>query len=96
MIGILVLLVDALLSLYIWIIIAAVIMSWLVGFNVINPYNPAVRAIQTFCYRVTEPLLGPIRRLLPDLGGLDISPVILILGVQFLDIVIIRAYQGRW
>ena len=96
MISALVLLIDAILSLYIWIIIAAVILSWLVGFNVINPYNPAVRAIQTFCYRATEPLLGPIRRMLPDLGGLDISPVILILLVQFLDIAIIRTYQGQW
>jgi YggT family protein len=95
MISALIFLVDGLLSLYIWIIIAAVILSWLVGFNVINPYSPAVRAIQLFCYRATEPLLAPIRRMLPDLGGLDISPVILILLVEAADILFIRTLQGR-
>ena len=77
-------LLDQALEIYLWIIIASVILSWLVGFNVINPYNPAVRAVQTFCYRLTEPLLGPIRRMMPDLGGLDVSPIVLILGIQLL------------
>lgn len=84
----LVYIVNALVSLYIWIIIAAVVMSWLVGFNVVNPYNPAVRAIQTFCYRATEPVLRPIRRLMPNLGGLDISPVIAILLLQVFNILV--------
>jgi YggT family protein len=74
-----------LIGLYMWVIIAAVILSWLIAFNVINPYNPFVRSLWQALTAVTEPLLRPIRRLLPDLGGVDISPMILLLlclGVQ--------------
>lgn len=81
MISALIYIIDAVATIYIWIIIINVVLSWLVGFNVINPYNPFVRAVHTFCYRATEPLLAPIRRFLPDLGGLDISPVILLIAV---------------
>ena len=95
MISALIYLVDALFTLYLWIIIASVALSWLVGFNVVNPYNPAVRAIQTFCFRATEPLLAPIRRMMPDLGGLDISPVVLLIGLEFARILIIRTLQGQ-
>jgi YggT family protein len=87
-------LVDLLAELYIWIIIAAVVLSWLVGFNVVNPYNPAVRAVQSFCYQATEPLLGRIRRFMPDLGGLDISPIVAVLLVQAADILIARILAG--
>lgn len=87
-------LVDRAAEIYIWIIIAAVVLSWLVGFNVVNPYNPAVRAVQTFCYRATEPLLGRIRRFMPDLGGLDISPIVAVLLVQAADILIVRILAG--
>ena len=91
----LVYLVNALFGLYFWIVVASVVLSWLVGFNVINPYNPAVRGIQTFCYRATEPALKPIRRFLPDLGGLDISPVILLIGLEFLRIIIVSVLTGQ-
>lgn len=67
-------------GLYQIVVIAAVIFSWLVGFNVINPHNEFVRTVWMALNAVTEPLLRPIRRLLPDLGGLDISPIILLLG----------------
>jgi len=87
--------ISALFELYFWIVIASVVLSWLVGFNVVNPYNPAVRAVQSFCYRATEPLLAPIRRFMPDLGGLDISPVVLLLGLQFVRILIIRTLEGQ-
>ena len=63
-------------DIYFYIIIAMVVMSWLVGFNVVNMQNDFVRQIRFALYRLTEPLLAPIRRFLPDLGGLDISPVI--------------------
>ena len=82
-------------ELYIWIIIINVVLSWLIGFNVINPYNPFVRAIHTFCYRVTEPFLGPIRRMLPDLGGLDVSPVILLIAVGALRVLLINLLAGQ-
>jgi YggT family protein len=88
-------LVDALFTLYFWIVIASVVLSWLIGFNVINPYNPAVKTIQSFCYHATEPALAPIRRFMPDLGGLDISPVVLLLGLEFTRILIIRTLAGQ-
>jgi YggT family protein len=73
-----------LVDIYIYVLIAAAIMSWLIAFNVVNAYNPTVRAIWDFLCRVTEPALRPIRTLLPNLGGIDISPVILIIGLMFL------------
>ena len=81
-------LVHAVITLYIWILIAAAVLSWLVAFNVVNRYNPTVRMIGDTLYRLTEPLLRPIRSVLPGLGGLDISPVILILALLFLERVI--------
>lgn len=86
---------DQLLYIYFWIIITSVVLSWLVNFNVVNPYNPAIRAVQTFCYRLTEPLLAPIRRMMPDLGGLDISPLVLLLGLQLFREVVLRALTGN-
>ena len=70
------LVIDLALQLYIWIVIAMAIFSWLVAFNVVNTRNPVVAMIGDFLYRITEPALRPIRNLLPNLGGIDISPVI--------------------
>jgi YggT family protein len=81
-------LVHVIITLYIWILIAAAVLSWLVAFNVVNHYNPTVRMIGDTLYRLTEPLLRPIRNLLPSLGGLDVSPVILILALLFLERII--------
>ena len=71
-------------DLYIYVLIAAAVMSWLIAFNVVNSQNPTVRMIWDFLYRITEPVLAPIRSVLPGLGGIDISPVILIIGLLFL------------
>jgi YggT family protein len=76
-------LVDTLITLYIWILIASAVLSWLVAFNVVNTRNPIVHSIGDFLYRITEPALRPIRNFLPNLGGIDISPVILILLLLF-------------
>lgn len=78
------LLIDTVLSLYVWLLIASAVLSWLVAFNVVNTRNRAVYAIGDFLYRVTEPALRPIRRVMPNLGGMDISPVILILLIFFI------------
>src|SRR5215207_9324416 len=78
------LVIDLALQLYIYILIAAAVLSWLIAFNVVNTRNPVVASIGDFLYRVTEPVLRPIRSVLPNLGGIDISPVILILGLLFL------------
>jgi YggT family protein len=85
--------ISYLITLYTYVVIAGVIMSWLISFNVINLYNPIVRTIWDAINAVTEPLLRPIRgfiqRLLPDLRGIDISPIFLLLGCLFVQSVII-------
>jgi YggT family protein len=78
-----------LITLYVYIIIAGAVMSWLIAFNVVNPYNQFVRAVWQGLNAMTEPLLRPIRRLMPDLGGIDVSPVVLILACWFVQIVVI-------
>ncbi len=82
--------IDVVLSLYTWILIASAIISWLVAFNVINARNDVVRMIWDFLYRVTEPALRPIRKVMPNLGGIDVSPIILLLFIFFLQSVITR------
>ena len=81
--------IDFLLNLYIFILIAQAILSWLIVFNVVNTRSPVVSAIGEFLYRVTEPVLRPIRQMLPNFGGIDISPLIVILIIYFLQIVVI-------
>jgi YggT family protein len=81
--------ISSLIQLYIYVIIAGAVMSWLIAFNVVNLYNPLVRSIWQALNAVTEPLLRPIRRMLPDLGGVDISPVILILACWFVQQVVL-------
>jgi YggT family protein len=71
--------------LYIWLLIAQAILSWLLAFGVINRHNRAVAVIGDFLYRITEPALRPIRSILPNFGGIDISPIILILILYFLS-----------
>jgi len=75
--------------LYVYVLIAAVVFSWLIAFNVVNTRSPFVAAVGDFLYRVTEPLLRPIRNALPNLGGIDISPIILLLIIMFITNVII-------
>jgi YggT family protein len=76
------------LELYVWLLIAAAILSWLIAFNVVNTRNQFVSMAAEFLYRITEPLLAPIRSFMPNLGGLDISPIILILIIYFIERVI--------
>ncbi len=76
-------LIDTVIELYIWVIIASVVLSWLIAFNVINTRNSFVAQLQDFLYRVTEPALRPVRNLLPNLGGIDVSPIIVILLLVF-------------
>ncbi len=77
--------IDMILDLYIFVIIAMVIMSWLIGFNVINRHNQIVDMIWRTLMALTEPLLGPIRRALPNMGGLDLSPLVLLFGIYFVQ-----------
>ena len=76
--------VDLLLSVLGWIIIGQVILSWLIAFNVLNTSSNGVRAFLSAIDRMTAPLYRPIRRILPDFGGLDFSPIVLLLTIQIL------------
>jgi YggT family protein len=75
---------DTIITLYVWILIASAVLSWLVAFNVVNPRNQVVAQVGEALWRLTEPALAPIRRFLPSFGGLDISPVVLIIGLFFI------------
>ncbi|MFQ5983920.1 MAG: YggT family protein [Alphaproteobacteria bacterium] len=76
-------LIDTAVDLYIAALIASVVMSWLVAFRVVNTNNRLIYLVGDFLYRVTEPALRPIRRILPNLGGIDISPLVLIVLLYF-------------
>jgi YggT family protein len=71
------------LNLYWWAIVIYVLLGWLEQFNIINRYNNFVYGVHTFLFRVVEPALTPIRRLLPNMAGVDLSPLVLILVIYF-------------
>jgi YggT family protein len=79
-------LVNTVITLYIWVIIINAIASWLVAFNVINARNQFVYQLLRFFDAVTDPVLRPIRRIIPLIGGIDLSPIVLILALQFIQI----------
>jgi YggT family protein len=79
-------LVDTVFDLVWWLILASVVMSWLFAFNIISYRNPVVAQIYRGVTALTEPLLAPIRRIIPSIGGIDISPIILLIGLQFLKL----------
>ena len=76
--------IDLALSIFTWILIGSAIFSWLYAFNVINSSNRFVATLGQFFHNVTEPVLRPIRRFMPDLGGIDISPIVLLLILFFI------------
>ncbi len=81
--------ISYLITLYTYIVIASVILSWLMAFGVVNPYNPTVRTIWGALNALTEPLLRPIRNVMPNLGAIDISPIVLLLGCFFIQSVVL-------
>jgi len=85
-------LILTIIDLYIWLLIAAAVLSWLIAFNVVNTRNPIVANVGEFLYRITEPALRPIRNMLPNLGGIDVSPVILIILLLFLKQLVVWIY----
>lgn len=76
------------LDLYKWIVIISVVLSWLVAFNVINPHNQFVRMVGGALHQMVEPVLRRIRRFIPPFGAVDISPIILFLGILFVQLMI--------
>lgn len=87
-------LIYQIIGIYMWCLIIVVVMSWLTSFNVINTQNRFVCQVYDFLYRITEPALRPIRRWIPDLGGIDVSPVVLILLLVFVRN-LLKEYGGR-
>lgn len=81
-------LIDTLLNLYFWLIIAYVIMNWLFVFNVINAYSPLVAIIRNFLQNMCEPIFYQVRRVIPLIGGIDLSPLVILLGISFLQIIL--------
>ena len=83
---------DIALELYMWLIIISAVLSWLVAFNVVNTRNQLVFTIGNFLHRITEPALRPIRRFVPSFGGVDITPVVLILVILFIRMLLAEIY----
>jgi YggT family protein len=86
-------LIYSVLSLYNMVVIATVIVDLLVYFNIINAYQPVVQKIRMVLFKLTEPVLGRIRKYMPNLGGLDISPIVLLIAIQFIQYTIM--YYSR-
>lgn len=88
--GLIIYIIDPLLSLLWIIVLVSVILSWLISFNVVNMHNQFVATIWRVTSAITEPLLNPIRRILPPLGGLDFSPIVLLLLIGFVQGYVLR------
>lgn len=87
-------LIDFVITVFIWILIANAVMSWLVAFNVIDPNNSIVRQIGYFLWRITEPVLAPVRKILPSMGGIDLSPILVIIVLYFVRNLILVDIMG--
>ena len=87
-------LVSTVIQIYIYVLIASAVLSWLIAFNVVNTRNQAVAVIADALWRLTEPALAPIRRILPNFGGLDLSPVVLILILYFARMLLFELFFG--
>jgi len=94
LIELLIFLISLAVKVYFWVIVVTVVLSWLIGLNIVNGYRPEVRAVQRVCWQMTEPLLRPIRERLPPVGGMDLSPVVLLLGLQLVEILLIKFLTG--
>ena len=87
-------LIDRIIDLYVWVIILSAVLSWLVAFDVVNMLNRFVYLVGDTLNRLTEPVYRPVRRFLPDMGGLDLSPLIVILGLWFLRDIMWELFQS--
>ena len=87
-------LIDRIVDIYVWVIILSAVLSWLVAFDIVNMRNRFVYLVGDALNRITEPVYRPIRRFLPDMGGLDLSPLIVILGLWFLRDLMWELFQS--
>ncbi|GHF14202.1 YggT family protein [Kordiimonas sediminis] len=81
-------LVDTVLGFYALLVLVSIILHWLVAFNIINAYQPFMRSVMAFLYAITEPILSKIRQVIPAIGGMDLSPLILLLAIHFVRILL--------
>jgi len=86
----LLLLIADLIDLYVWVVIIGAVMSWLIAFNVINMSNRFVQAVYVTCQRLTEPALQPLRNILPPVSGVDLSPILLLVGLSVIKSILVR------
>ena len=89
-----IMLIDQIINIYIWTLLIYVGVGWLVAFRIVNPWQPIVRMITDVLARIHEPLLSQVRRFLPDLGPVDISPIVLFLAAQFIRNILISTLSG--
>ena len=87
-------LIDRIIDIYVWVIILSAVLSWLVAFDIVNMRNRFVYLVGDALNRITEPVYRPIRRFLPDMAGLDLSPLIVILGLWFLRDLMWELFQS--
>lgn len=84
------------LNLYLFVIFAMVVMSWLKAFGIANLRNPIIAQIDQILHALTEPVMRPIRNILPAMGGLDLSPIVVILGIYFLQNLLVNFARGQF
>ena len=89
-----IMLIDQIINIYIWTLLIYIGVGWLVAFRIVNPWQPIVRMITDVLARIHEPLLSQVRRFLPDLGQVDISPIVLFLSAQFIRNLLISSLSG--
>ena len=89
-----IMLIDQIINIYIWTLLIYIAVGWLVAFRIVNPWQPVVRMITDVLARIHEPLLGQVRRFLPDLGPVDISPIVMFLAAQFIRNLLISSLSG--
>jgi len=87
-------LIDQIINIYIWTLLIYLAVGWLVAFRIVNPWQPIVRMITDVLARIHEPLLSRVRRVLPDLGPIDVSPIVLFLAAQFIRNLLINSLSG--
>lgn len=89
-----ILLIDQIINIYIWTLLIYIGVGWLVAFRIVNPWQPAVRIITDALSRIHEPILNQVRRVLPDFGNIDVSPIVLFLGAQFIRNLIVNSLSS--
>ena len=89
-----IMLIDQIINIYIWTLLIYIAVGWLVAFRIVNPWQPVVRMITDVLARIHEPLLSQVRRFLPDLGPVDISPIVLFLAAQFIRNLLISSLSS--